>query len=272
VVGLISKENPNHEQTRTAHESTGPVGGLNRFMSPKKTALWFLIVSVALSAAFGILVIISGNLGDFEARVILTTITISAASICALAAGAFWENRSARTLPGIAVALAIFAATLIIIGIWGKISREEYWKFSATIGVLAIATAQACLISLAKLAPRFAWTRTVALIAIFFLAALIIFVIYGDVKGEGIFKAMGATAILVAALTIMMPIFHRLSRTDLIGASPKPPISDQHLFPTVLCPRCGMTQPNSVNQITCTSCGCRFVVTIIDEAEPAKEI
>ncbi|HKR58387.1 MAG TPA: hypothetical protein VJS64_01540 [Pyrinomonadaceae bacterium] len=240
-------------------------------MSPKRIALWFLIISVALSGAFGILVIISGNLGDFEGRVILTTITISAASICALAAGAFWESRSARTLPGIAVALAIFAATLIIIGIWGKISGDEYWKFSATIGVLAIASAQACLISLAQLAPRFAWTRTIALLAIFFLAGLIIFVIYGEVKEEGIFKAMGATAILVAALTIMMPIFHRLSRGDLSGAKAKTPISDQHLFPTVLCPRCGMTQPNSFNQITCTSCGCRFVVTILDETESTRQ-
>jgi hypothetical protein len=241
-------------------------------MSPKRIALWFLIISVALSALFGIVVILRGSFGDFEARVLLTTITISAASICALAAGAFWEGRNARTLPGIAVALAIFAALLIIIGIWGRIRGEEYWKFSATIGVLAIATAQACLISLAQLAPRFAWTRTIALLAILFLAALIIFTIYGEVREEGIFKAMGATAILVAALTIMMPIFHRLSRTDLFGATAKTPISDQHLFPTVLCPRCGMTQPNSFNQITCTSCGCRFVVTILDEAEPAQEI
>ena len=241
-------------------------------MSPKKIALWFLIISVALSALLGIVVILKGNLGDFEARVILTTITISASSICALAAGAFWEGRQARTLPGIAVILAVFAALIIIIGIWGRISGEEYWKFCATIGVLAIATAQACLISLAQLASRFAWTRSIALVAIFFLAALIIFVIYGEPRGDGIYKAIGATAILVAALTIMMPIFHRLSRADLSGASSKPAISDQHLFPTVLCPRCGMTQPNSIKEITCSSCGCRFVVTIIDEANTPQTI
>jgi hypothetical protein len=237
-----------------------------KIMSPKKIALWFLIISVALSALFGIIAIISGNFGDFEGRVILTTITISAASICALAAGALWESRSARTLPGIAVALAIFAATLIIIGVWGRISGDEYWKFTATVGVLAVATAQACLISLAQLARRFAWTRTVAFLAIFFLAALIILTIWGEIYEQGFYKAMGATAILVAALTIMMPIFHRLSSADLIDSKIKASTSDQHLFPTVLCPRCGMTQPNSYTQITCTSCGCRFIVTIIGES------
>lgn len=233
-------------------------------MSPKKLALWFLIVSVALSAAFGIITIISGNFGDFEGRVILTTITISAASICALAAGAFWESRSARILPGAAVAFAILTACLIINGIWIRISNNEFWKTTATMGVLTIASAQACLISLARLAPRFTWTRTVALIGMSYLAASIILTIWGEIEADGFFKAMGATAILVAALTTMMPIFHRLSRGDLIDR--KAFASEaQYLFPTVICPKCGTSQPSSLTQIICIDCGCRFVVTIISE-------
>ena len=50
-------------------------------MSPKKVALWFLIVSVSLSALLGIVAVVKGDFGDFETRVILTTVTISAASI-----------------------------------------------------------------------------------------------------------------------------------------------------------------------------------------------
>jgi hypothetical protein len=190
-----------------------------------------------------------------------------------LAAGALWENRRERTFPGITVALAILAAAVIIIGIWGKISTISYWKFSATVGVLAIGFAQACLTSLARLAPRFAWTRTIALVAVFFLAALIIIAICTEVSSEGFFKTMGATAILVAALTIMMPIFHRLSRGDLSHTPQETALtSDQHLFPTVLCPRCGATQSNSPTEITCTSCGCRFVVTILPDADTVQKV
>ncbi|MDQ3472723.1 MAG: hypothetical protein M3447_03205 [Acidobacteriota bacterium] len=234
-------------------------------MSPKKLALWFLIISVSLSALLGILAILSGTFGDLEGRIILTTITISGASICALAAGALWENRGARVLPRIAVALAVLAASFIIFGIWAKISADEFRKFAATIGVPALASAQACLISLAQLAPRFASTRIIALIAIFFLATLIILTIHGEVREEGFFKMMGATAILVAALTIMMPIFHRLSRGDLIDSKAFAS-ADRLLFPTVLCPKCGTSQPSSSTQIICTDCGCRFVVTIINES------
>jgi hypothetical protein len=138
--------------------------------------------------------------------------------------------------------------------------------------VLAIATAQASLVSLARLTSRFVWTRVVALIAIALLAGLIIFVIYGEVRGDGIFRIIGALAIVVAALTIMMPIFHRLSRADLDADQKLVSISDHHLFPTVLCPRCGNTQNNSLYQITCTSCGCRFLITIMGDTGVPKRL
>ena len=39
-------------------------------MGPKKLALWFLIVSVAVSAVFGIIAILTGSFGDLEIRII----------------------------------------------------------------------------------------------------------------------------------------------------------------------------------------------------------
>src|SRR4029077_12213836 len=101
-----------------------------------KVALWFLIVSVAISAALGILAILTGNFGDFEMRIILTTLTISAASIGALSAGALWEGRGKKELPLLGIVLAVVAAMLIIIGIWLETSGEQFWKFTASTGVL----------------------------------------------------------------------------------------------------------------------------------------
>jgi len=239
-------------------------------MTPKKIALWFLIISVAISAALGILTILTGNFGEFEIRIILTTLTISAASICALAGGALWESRNTPALPSICVLFAILAALQLITGIWLEPSDRVFWKLAATVSVLAVATAQACLVSLARLARRFSWTRVAALGAIFALATLVVIVIWFEPRGDGIFKAIGAIAIAVASLMIMMPIFHRLSRGDLSASGGKVVESDQHLFPTALCPRCGTTQGNSPHQITCTSCGCRFVVTILDENDATQ--
>lgn len=236
-------------------------------MSPKKVALWFLIVSVALSAALGILAILTGNFGDFEMRIILTTLTISAASIGALAAGALWEGRGQKELPLFGIALAVLAALLIISGIWIEPHSEQYWKFTASTGVVAAATTHACLLSLAKLAPRFAWARLVTLTAVYTLAVLIVMTIYFEPSGDLAFRLIGTLSIVVAALTIVTPIFHRLSRDDFSGADGKVPEAGRGLWATVSCPQCGVNQTNSLTETKCASCGCRFVVKILAEGK-----
>ncbi len=234
-------------------------------MSPKKVALWFLIVSVVISAALGILAILTGNFGDFEMRIILTTLSISAASIGALSAGALWEGRGQKELPLLGIVLAVVAALLIITGIWLEPQSDRYWKFTASTGVLAAATSHACLLSLAKLAPRFAWARLVALTAVYALAVLIVMTIYFEPTGDLGFRLIGTVSIVVAALTIMTPIFHRLSRDDFSSSGGKDLASDRGLWATVTCPKCGAGQPNSLTETMCDRCGCRFVVKILAE-------
>jgi len=234
-------------------------------MSPKKVALWFLIVSVAVSAALGIVAILTGNFGDFQLRIILTTLTISAASIGALASGALWEGRGQKALPLLGIVLALVAAVLIILGIWLEPHGDQYWKFTASTAVLAAATTHACLLSLAKLAARFAWSRLVTLAAVYALALLIIMTIYFEPSGDLGVRLIGTISILVAALTIITPILHRLSRDDFSGGRCKDGAPSRKIWATVTCPQCGASQPNSLTEIICDRCGCRFVLKILDE-------
>jgi hypothetical protein len=231
-------------------------------MSPKKIALWFLIVSVALSAVMGIIAILSGTFGSFQLRIILTTLTISGASICALASGALWESRNTKLLPAAGVFFALLGAGLLITGIWVEPHSDQYWKFTASTIILAVATAHTCLLALAKLARRFVWTRWIAFTANYFLAFLIVWMIYVEPKGDFGVRVIGVTSIIVAAMTIMTPIFHRLSRGDLDQIEGR--IATPRLFATITCPQCGAAQENSLTETTCGSCGCKFLVAILD--------
>lgn len=234
-------------------------------MSLKRVALWFLIVSVAISAALGIIAILTGNFGDFQARIVLTTLTISAASICALASGALWEGRGQRVLPTVGIGLALMAAALLIAGIWWEPNGEQFWKFTASMGVLAAATAHDSLLSLARLARRFFWARLVAMLAIYSLAFLIVLSIYIEPSGDLGFKLIGIASIVVAAITVMTPIFHRLSRDD-FGVTPgKGEMAAAKLWATITCPQCGAAQTNSMTETECVKCGCRFVVRVLAE-------
>lgn len=234
-------------------------------MGPKKIALWFLISSVGASAVLGIVIVLAGSFSKLQIRVILTTLTISAASICALACGALWESRQKLLLPLPGIVLASLAAILVIIGIWAEVQGEGFWKFTVSLGLLAVATAHACLLAQAKLAPQFVWTRVCAFAAVYALAVLFIYVIYYTPKGDTFVRIIGATSIIVAALTILTPLFHRLSRGDLSASGPTSAKTDLGLFATVTCPQCGSAQPNSLAPIKCATCGCRFVVTILGD-------
>ena len=233
-------------------------------MSPKRIALWVLIGSVGASAVLGIIIVLAGSFSDLQIRIILTTLTISAASICALAAGALWESRRNMflSLPG--AILALLAAALLIAGIWTEAKSDQFWKFTISVSLLAAATAHACLLALAKLARRFIWTRIAAFVAVYFLASLFIYIIYFQPKGDTGVRIIGATSIIVAALTILMPIFHRLSRSDLDEVGGTVAFADRPLFATITCPQCGTAQNNSLAEITCGNCGCKFLVTILN--------
>lgn len=239
-------------------------------MNPKRAALWFLIISVVLSALSGIIAIVSGKFGDLQARTVLTTLTISAASLCALACGALWESGRKKTLPAAGIALAIVTAAVFIFGIWSRISNEEFWKFGASLGLLAVATAHACLLSLATLAPRFAWSRVAAFVAVYLLALLFIFVIYTTPEGDTFARIIGVTSIVAAALTILTPVFHRLSRGDLADLGTGAATPQSALHPTITCPRCGAALANSTAEIRC-HCGCAFQITIHDSPSASQQ-
>lgn len=232
-------------------------------MNPKRIALWFLIGSVALSAIIGIIALLSGTVGRIQAQIILTTLTISAASICALACGALWEKGRAKILSLAGIALAILSACLFISGIWFESNSEAFWKFSAAVGLVALATAHACLLFLATLAPRFAWTRIAAIASVYVLAAQMIYVIYYTPKGDFFFRIVGVTSIVAASLTILTPVFHRLSRGDLSSSLPQSKPAEPGLHPTITCPRCGLSLSNSTGENKCSHCGCTFMVTIL---------
>jgi len=233
-------------------------------MNPKRIALWFLIGSVALSAMVGIIALLSGTVGRIQAQIILTTLTISAASICALACGALWEKGRAKPLSLAGIALAILSACLFISGIWFESNSEAFWKFSAAVGVVALATAHACLLFLATLAPRFGWTRIAAIASVYVLAVQMIYVIYYTPNGDFFFRIVGVTSIVAASLTILTPVFHRLSRGDLSSPLPQSKPAKPGLHPTITCPRCGMSLSNSAGENKCGYCGCAFMVTILE--------
>jgi hypothetical protein len=182
----------------------------------KKAFLYSLVLSVLLSAILAILAILSGTWDWFQVRVLLTTGTIAAASICGLANGAFLATKRGTLLPLAGIAFAMVAAALHIGGIWTEPHSDLFWRVAAAAAIFAVACAHMALISMARLAPAFKWSVPLAYVVVFDVALLIVLMIMTDFRGDmgGIFQILAVAAVVDAAITLLVPVFHWLSRGE----------------------------------------------------------
>lgn len=183
-------------------------------MDLKRIFLITLVVSVALSALIGIGVLLFDDFGYFEARVLMTTLTVTATSILGLACGACYESGRGRRLPLAGIALSIVSALALFLIIWNVLDENEtYIKSTVTLVIAAIVASHLSLLRLARLDRRFAWSYPFAAICDLLLAAIILYLMWFEPEGESdlVFRTIGVLSILIAAVTVITPVFHRLS-------------------------------------------------------------
>ena len=168
----------------------------------------------------GIGVILFGNFGDIEVRVLMTTFTITCTSILGLACGAYLESGRGKIFPYTGIALSIGAAALCLFLIWQRgVYSETVGKLSVTFSMLATACALLCLVSMARLDARFKWSFYLNHMAVWTLSAILLSIIWLDVKSESslVSRLIGVLSIVIAAVTIMTPVFHKLSARQEVG-------------------------------------------------------
>ena len=102
----------------------------------RRLFLYLLIGSVSLSALIGIGVLLFGDFGNFEVRVMMTTLTVTVTSILGLACGAYLETGRGRIMPIAGIAFSIAAAAMTAMIIWNIADRwEDFIKATATAAI-----------------------------------------------------------------------------------------------------------------------------------------
>jgi hypothetical protein len=226
--------------------------------SSSRIALYMLAGTVVLGTILAAVGIIAGVWDWFQVRIIFTSYTISGASICALACAAVWERAKGRLLPGLGLVLSIVGAALMMPLIWAEIDSDTYARATITTILFAAATAHVCLLSLARLKERFAWALAVAYVSIYGLAALLALIVWIGPGGSGVFQLLGVVAVVVAGVSVLIPIFHGLSRSE-----PNPTVGAPI---AALCPCCASAQNPGPAVITCPRCGSVFAIRIIRDS------
>ncbi|MEW4526560.1 hypothetical protein [Maioricimonas sp. JC845] len=179
----------------------------------KKWSLYLLIASVSISALAGIAAILAGDFGMVQIKILLTSGVIAAASLCSICCGTALEARRHPLLPVCGLVLTAVSAAMIIGGIWSEVGSGDYWKVSVTFATFGVSCSHVALLSLARPGGAFRWIVPAAAVAVFSVAGIFSAALWGEFSIEPLLRGLGVAAVLDGALTILVPVAHRLSRS-----------------------------------------------------------
>lgn len=184
------------------------------FKGIRRLSLLVFIGFLILTALIAMVTVLTGTWGETQAKILASTLTISAASICSMSCIAFVEKRKRKPLGLIGIFLSITAAILLITGMWPEINSDGYWKTTLTFGVFAVALAHAFLLSLPDLDDRQKWIQPVTAVTIGILAFQIVIAFWGEINNDWYYRFLILIAILLGLETLVIPILMKLRKGD----------------------------------------------------------
>src|SRR6185369_11859971 len=179
-------------------------------MNLKKLFLYLLILSVAISALIGIGVMLFGDFGERETRILMTTLTVTVTSVLGLACGACIEAGKGRVIPIAGIFFAVVSCVTWIILMWSRFdaTSDIFPHIVMSVTLLAFACSHISLLSLATLDKRFAWSRVAVHVFVWSLTALTLWIVWAHVDPSQtmLARVMGVMSIVIGGLTVVTPV------------------------------------------------------------------
>jgi hypothetical protein len=172
----------------------------------RKACLYSFIAFLSVSALLAVSCVLVGKFGDFEAKVLITTSVIAAASIGALCCTVY-SARAQNLAPGTAgILLAVAAAIMVIVGVWSHAQSPHYWKTTTVISVFAVAIAHCLALLAIRIPAAQSWLRWLTAGNIFLLAVVVASMIVAEPHDDRVLRFAAVLAILAALETLVIPI------------------------------------------------------------------
>ena len=186
-------------------------------MDWKRGLLVAAVLSLAATAALAILILLFGDFGSTEGRILGTTAAISFFSLLALPGGILLEHRRAQALGVASIALAAGAFVLVLAWIWTSGNSETLARLAGAATAFAAAATQVAGLTARSRdtdpsSVRFAYAGASGLALV--LASMTTFAIYEEVDSEGFYRVLAALAVLDVFLVVLQPFLPRRRRAS----------------------------------------------------------
>lgn len=179
-------------------------------LATRRTLLLGVAAAMTSAAALAIGILLFGDFGGTEGRVLLTTVLLAVHGALAVPAAVLWDQ---RRLPGLALACAVVvavAAVLNIIGVWWSSDSQTFGKVLGTAMILAVPT-----VATTALATRPRHRLFFPSVGLMYLSAgLATGAIWSETAREGYLRVLGTAVVLAVLLVALQPLLLRLRRDE----------------------------------------------------------
>jgi len=217
----------------------------------RRSFVRIVIGLISANAAIAVFVLLSGDIGETEGRILGTSLLATATAVLGMVCAPALSAGRRRPIPLVGMAAALGGFVLVTTAIWGEIDSVWFGKTAGSAYLVAGAAALASLLSAWPVGGRAAWVGTAGGLL---LAAATIALLAGmwfEVDSPGFWRVFAVLAVLLAATSLAIPILHRAGSSVARVA-----IAD--------CPFCGSPIEGTTDTaITCPTCGRRFLVHLV---------
>lgn len=173
-----------------------------------------LIASLSVAAVMAVVIVLSGDLGDPEARILFTTVFAAAFSLTGMGASARFYRGSWKWIGAAGIAASGLAVVLSLAFVWVELDTEPFLRTWAVSVILATALAYASVLLLVT--PRHRAVAIALLATLVVLAgvtAMLVTLAVSDLFYEDwYFRLLGALSILTVLGTLVTPLLNRVVR------------------------------------------------------------
>lgn len=183
-----------------------------RPMTGSRTLLLGVAGLMCAAAALAIGILLFGDFGETEGRVLMTTFLLAIHGAVAVPAAILRDQRRLPALAALVAALAVLSATLATVGIWWEDPGDPFGKIFGTVAVFLIVSVVAAALATRVRHRLFLPSMALAVVV----AAMATVAIWAELEQGWYLRLFGALVVLDVLLVALQPLLLRLGREETV--------------------------------------------------------
>ena len=181
-------------------------------MTGSRALLLVVAALMCAAAALAIGILLLGDFGDTEGRILTTTFLLAAHGALAVPAAILRDQRRLPALAALVAVLAALAATLNTVAVWSEDPGTRFGKTLGTVMIVLVVT-----VVTAALAARPRHRFFLPSVALAYLVATMAGVaIWAEIERSWYLRLLGALVVLDVLLVALQPLLLRVARERVV--------------------------------------------------------